>query len=338
MENIIKIKIEDSHKLGVVKLKKISCFVACAFGRDDVDEIYQNAVLPVLKSMEIKPYRVDQIEHNDDIDNKIIELISKCDICIADLTYARPSVYYEAGYFTGLKKPVIFIARKDHFSPKKEDVYGNFKVHFDLQMKNIIQWSSTKRVDTFKKKILSRLKLISKPLLQRIEKEYKQKNAQQEFSKLSQEDKKLTLETQLLEFFKERSWIDNKFNEGKNYYMKGFDKYYSKTIKKSKKYIFQFITLSATKNYLNYVRSSFIKIMRSELSTQVNQNILFISIRKIPKSRLEDLFPEATPIVEGKVLEFSTKSSLRIRYLFISNVKSIEEFNKELGIICQELI
>jgi len=45
--------------------------------------------------MEIKPYRVDIIEHNDDIDNKIIELILKCDICIADLTYSRPSVYYE---------------------------------------------------------------------------------------------------------------------------------------------------------------------------------------------------------------------------------------------------
>jgi nucleoside 2-deoxyribosyltransferase len=124
--------------------------VACAFGKDDVDEIYKNAVLPVLKSMKIKLYRVDLIEHNDDIDDKIIELILKCDICIADLTYSRPSVYYEAGYFKGLGKSVIFIVRKDHFSPKTEDVYGNFKIHFDLQMKNIIPWSSTKRVDTFK--------------------------------------------------------------------------------------------------------------------------------------------------------------------------------------------
>jgi len=53
--------------------------VACAFGKEDVYEIYQNAILSVLESMEIKPYRVDQIEHNDDIDNKIIELILKCD-------------------------------------------------------------------------------------------------------------------------------------------------------------------------------------------------------------------------------------------------------------------
>jgi nucleoside 2-deoxyribosyltransferase len=313
--------------------------VACAFGKDDVDEIYENAVLSVLKSMEIKPYRVDQIEHNDDIDNKIIELISKCDICIADLTYARPSVYYEAGYFTGLKKPVIFIARKDHFLSKKEDVYGNFKVHFDLQMKNIIQWSSTKRVDTFKKKLLSRLKLISKPVLQRIEKEYKQKNAQQEFSRLSQKDKKLTLETQLLKFFKKRHSIHHVFNLSYADYDKDISKFSSNNLNKSKKYIYSSITLSATKEYLKQNRIDAFR--RHDLINRfkkVNQNQLFISIRKIPKSRLEDFYPEATPIVEGKVLEFSTKSSLRIRYLFISNVKSIEEFNKELEMVCKELI
>ena len=234
-------------------MKKISCFVACAFGKGDVDEIYENAILPVLKSMEIKPYRVDQIEHNDDIDNKIIELISKCDICITDLTYARPSVYYEAGYFTGLGKSVIFIARKDHFSPKAEDVYGNFKVHFDLQMKNIIPWSSTKRVDAFKRKLLSRLKFISKPLMQRITKERNREKNRLDFSRLSQKDKQLIIETQLLKLFKERSWIDNNFNEGKNYHMKGFDKYYSKTLNKSKKYIFSFITLSATQEFLKYI-------------------------------------------------------------------------------------
>jgi len=319
-------------------LKKISCFVACAFGKDDVDEIYQNALLPVLKSMEIKPYRVDRIEHNDDIDNKIIELISKCDICIADLTYARPSVYYEAGYFTGLGKSVIFIARKDHFSPKAEDVYGNFKVHFDLQMKNIIPWSSTKRVDTFKRKLLSRLKLISKPLQQRIEKERIQEKSRIDFSRLSQKDKQLTIETQLLGFLKKSSWIENKLNPGFHDDIKVLNKFSSKNLDKPKKYMYSFITLSATKEYLKYNRINQRRIHDFELLKQVNQNILFISIRKIPKSRLEDLFPEAIPIVSGKVLEFSTQSSLKIRYLFISNVKSIEEFNKELEIICQELI
>jgi len=312
--------------------------VACAFGKDDVDEIYQNAILPVLKSMEIKSYRVDQIEHNDDIDDKIIELILKCDICIADLTYSRPSVYYEAGYFKGLGKSVIFIARKDHFSPKTEDVYGNFKIHFDLQMKNIIPWSSTKRVDTFKRKLLSRLKLISKPLLQRIEKDHKQKKSQLDFSRLSQKGKQLIIETQLLKFLKKRSWIGNKLNLSTNNYMADIDKFYSKTFNKSKKYIFPFITLSATKEYLKDNRMCLLRISGLGLFKKGNRNILFISIRKVPKSRLEDMYPDATPIANGKVLEFSTQSNIKARYLFITNVKSIEEFSKELEIIYQELI
>lgn len=313
--------------------------MACAFGKDDVDEIYKNAILPVLKSMKITPYRVDQIEHNDDIDDKIIELLLKCDICIADLTYSRPSVYYEAGYFKGLRKSVIFIARKDHFSPKTEDVYGNFKIHFDLQMKNIIQWSLTSRIDTFKRKLLSLLKLISKPLLQRIEKDRKQEKDRLDFSRLSQKEKQLIIETQLLKFLKKRSWTDNKLNISNYDYMTGIDKFYSKTFNESKKYIFSSITLSATKEFLKDIdRMNWLRIGRLELFKQGNRNILFISIRKVPTSRLEDVYPDATPIVNGKVLEFSRQNNLKVRYLFISNVKSIEEFDKEIKIIFQKLI
>lgn len=313
--------------------------MACAFGRDDVDEVYKNAILPVLESMEIKPCRVDQIEHNDDIDDKIIELLLKCDTCIADLTYSRPSVYYEAGYFTGLGKSVIYIARKDHFSIKTDDVYGNFKIHFDLQMKNIIKWSSTKRIDTFKKKLLSRLKLVSKPLLQRIEKDRKQEKDRLDFSRLSQKEKQLKIEKYLLKYLKKRSWTDNKLNISNYYYMTDIDKFYSKTINESKKYIFSFITLSATKDFLKYIdRMNWLRISHSELFKQINRNILCISIRKIPTSRLEDMYPEATPLVNGKVLEFSRESNLKVRYLFISNVKSIEEFDKELENIYTELI
>ena len=208
-------------------------------------------------------------------------------------------------------------------------------------MKNIIQWSSTKRVDTFKRKLLSRLKLISKPLLQKIEKEHKQKKDQQDFSRLSQKDKQLTIETQLLKFFKNKPWIHQSFNlsNDNDDYDKDISKFASKNLNKSKKYLYSSITLSATKEYLKHNRIDAIrKYDLVERFKQINQNQLFISMRKIPKSRLEDLYPEATPIVSGKVLEFSTKSSFRIRYLFISNVKSIEEFNKELEIICKELI
>jgi nucleoside 2-deoxyribosyltransferase len=307
--------------------------VACAFGKDDVDEIYKNAILPALKSLEIKPYRIDQIEHNDDIDDKIIELILKCDICIADLTYSRPSVYYEAGYFAGLKKSVIYIARRDHFSPKTEDIYGNFKIHFDLQMKNIIQWSSTSKTDTFNKKLLSRLRLVSNPLIQRIEKEHRQEKVESDFSKLSPKEKELEIESQLLKFLNKESWIRNKVKETRYY------KVYTKVTNKFINYIIPFITSSATKEYLKYRRINLFALKGLENpETQVNLNMLFISIRTIPIKRLEDMYPEAKPIVNGKVLEVTESGILNTRYLFISNIKSIEGFNKELKIIYEEII
>ena len=41
------------------------------------------------------------INMNDDIDDKIFALLNSSHLCIADLTHARPSVYYEAGVLHG---------------------------------------------------------------------------------------------------------------------------------------------------------------------------------------------------------------------------------------------
>ena len=78
-------------------MRELRCFIASAFEKNDVDTIFTKVVQPVLSKKGIISLRVDRVEHNDDIDDKILELIKECDFCIADLTYARPSVYYEAG-------------------------------------------------------------------------------------------------------------------------------------------------------------------------------------------------------------------------------------------------
>src|SRR5690349_5521117 len=53
----------------------------------------------------------------------------------------------------GHGKPVIYISRSDHFRDKESDPHGNLKVHFDLQMKNIIGWTEANR--TFAKKVIA---------------------------------------------------------------------------------------------------------------------------------------------------------------------------------------
>jgi nucleoside 2-deoxyribosyltransferase len=138
-------------------------FVASAFDRTDVDAIYDKVIKRVLRDMKIRCTRVDRVEHNDDIDDKIFALMNAADFCIADLTYARPSVYYEAGFMFGCNKPVVYICRRDHFGANASDPYGNLRVHFDLQMKNIIAWTAP--TNAFVSKLKRRISKVVAPML-----------------------------------------------------------------------------------------------------------------------------------------------------------------------------
>ena len=143
----------------------MKCFIAMAFGREDTDRLYDTLLVPVLRSKQFEPIRVDRLEHNDDIDNRIIQEIREADLLIADLTYARPSVYYEAG-FAERTIPVIYTVRGDHLTPRIDDSYGQFRVHFDLQMKNLIDWIHPTD-QRFANRLASRIDYVTTPILSR---------------------------------------------------------------------------------------------------------------------------------------------------------------------------
>ena len=109
-----------------------------AFDYDDTDALYDTAILPVLKANNIVPVIINRREDNRDINQQIIEQLNVCDFCIADLTYTRPSVYFEAG-FAQRAVEVIYTVRADHL---RKDQPDNLRVHFDLQMKPLIKWTS----------------------------------------------------------------------------------------------------------------------------------------------------------------------------------------------------
>jgi nucleoside 2-deoxyribosyltransferase len=171
--------------------RRLRCFVASAFGYDDVDRVYTRLIKPTLGSLRVAFSRVDRVDHNDDIDNKIMELLEEADFCIADLTYARPSVYYEAGYAMA-RKPVIFIARKDHFKARDNDPAGNLRVHFDLQMKNIIPWGISDAA--FKSNLQKRVNLVTRPLVQSLISDAGKSKEREAFGALSQQQRIETLE------------------------------------------------------------------------------------------------------------------------------------------------
>lgn len=134
-----------------------------AFEHDDTDSIFEQ-MKRTLGEVGVSLRRVDRIEHNDDIDDRMILEIKQADFVIADLTYARPSVYFEAGYAQGRPVPVVYTARKDHFRQRGDDSYENFRVHFDLQMRNIIAWARPGDA-LFARRLKTRVKKVISPIL-----------------------------------------------------------------------------------------------------------------------------------------------------------------------------
>ena len=121
----------------MVSSRKPRCFVAMAFDRDDTDGLYEESISPVLRSNGVTPVIINRREDNRDINHQIIEQLNACDFCIADLTYTRPSVYFEAGYAQRAVQ-VIYTVRADHLHQNQPD---DLRVHFDLQMKPLISWT-----------------------------------------------------------------------------------------------------------------------------------------------------------------------------------------------------
>lgn len=161
------------------------CFIAMAFGWDDTDAFYEKQILPTLKRNSITPVIINRHQSNDDLNFQIFEQLDKADFCIADLTYTRPSVYFEAGY-AQRAIPVIYTVRKDHLGKGQPD---DLRVHFDLQMKPIVVWSNPTD-STFSNRLEKRIQAtILREWNRKQEKNEKEETAKKQFQQLNQSEK-----------------------------------------------------------------------------------------------------------------------------------------------------
>lgn len=166
----------------------LKCFIAMAFDREDTDKLYDKAIKPILKQKGISQFRIDRSNRNDDIDDQILSELQKCDFVIADLTYARPSVYFEAGIAQGRQLPVIYTRRRDHFRHQPDDEHGNLRVHFDLQMKPIIRWTDNLST-SFSQNLEKRINYVIRPLVQQEKMSKLEADAKRTFSVFSLSEK-----------------------------------------------------------------------------------------------------------------------------------------------------
>lgn len=77
----------------------------------------------------LSAYRVENDHSAVDITDEIVANIRRARFVVADLTGARPNVYFEAGLAMGLGKPVVFTRRTGEAA------------HFDVAAYKIIEWA-----------------------------------------------------------------------------------------------------------------------------------------------------------------------------------------------------
>lgn len=100
-------------------------FVAMWFA-DEMTSFWEEGFKPALEATRYEALRIDLLEHNDKICDRILVEIRKSRMLVADFTGSRAGVYFEAGFALGLGIPVIWTCRQDHVS----------QLHFDTRQYN----------------------------------------------------------------------------------------------------------------------------------------------------------------------------------------------------------
>ncbi|MBN1963954.1 MAG: hypothetical protein JW910_04875 [Anaerolineae bacterium] len=116
---------------------RTTVFVASAFGHAEIDALYQDVFREAAEALGYEAVRVDMSEPSQTITAHMMDAITAAECILADLTHARPSVYFEVGYAHGLGIPLLLTCRADH----QHSTDDAARVHFDLQQYKISYWT-----------------------------------------------------------------------------------------------------------------------------------------------------------------------------------------------------
>lgn len=109
-------------------------FMAMPFNNEELDPIFFDYWVPAVEKAGFKLVRLDSRQKAGLIDDRLRVEIRRSRFLIAELTSLNQGAYWEAGFATGLGRPVIYTCRKDEFD----------KTHFDTKHHLTIIWEPGK--------------------------------------------------------------------------------------------------------------------------------------------------------------------------------------------------
>jgi nucleoside 2-deoxyribosyltransferase len=333
------------------------CFVAMAFGWEDTDAFYEKQILPTLKRNGIKPIIINRHQSNDDLNFQIFEQLDKADFCIADLTYTRPSVYFEAGY-AQRAIPVIYTVRKDHFGKGQPE---DLRVHFDLQMKPIIDWKDASDT-TFSNRLEKRIKVtFLKEWNKRQESNLESEKDEKEFKNLPGFARLSGVRYQTIlalkkSGYQEANWAVNprfdhiSYNEDS--IRKGSVNYvYAYKVNKNNLSVVAVQSFSSPskkelmkleENYTFWISlpRPILDLLKKLKNNKVQVNIITLSLNPLAASRIESVLPDLLPIENSKIYSEKLEyDSIKVysKFYFVSGIKSFRSLRGKLDEIVLDM-
>ena len=254
----------------------------------DTDLLHFKVMKPLLRrSLSITALRIDEIHHNRNIDERILREIEGADLIVADLTYERPSVYFEAGYAESQGIPVIYTCRADHFRRDAEH-----QVHFDLRQRNIVAWR-TPADRVFGRRLLARVRHTIAPLLRAQRRDQTRREEESAFASMSRERRKATLQEMSDRLLRNSGFTlrgENGFFGSSNT-QRAYRQ--SRSATKTVKLV---VADSVTKRALRALWMFGFGSRASNKVRRTSHHVIITTERIVPRSRIEEIFQDYEPI------------------------------------------
>lgn len=231
------------------------------------------------------------------------------------------------------------VVRCDHFKARHDDPEGLQRVHFDLQMKNIIPWTSAN--EAFSIKLNARLQYVLKPILLRSKTKEKLKSERSEFNRLSISSKISLLRIKTVSMLNVRGFKKtNPGNTLSNVIWQSSREFLYRDSTLRRQEVGTFCISSALKPLFENIAFNYsFGLYSHPKSIPTETHYIIASLKPLSRSRISDYLSSFQSLDEKTfhhLYQPNRKPIIKTFVHIIDNIKSVSEYTDSLRKVLEE--